>query len=69
MNSQVKDYLIHNLGRDNKNQPVVDRSLFTANGMKNILSLYSDLNDVLKRSDSVINKSEKILTEIGQAEE
>ncbi len=68
MNSQVKDYFIHKLNWDSKNQPLIDRSFLSSAEMKSILVLYpADLSDLQKRSDSVISKSEKILREIEQA--
>ena len=64
LNTQVRDFLIHNFRRDSNNNVVIDKSFFTGVEIKNILSFYSDLDDVLKRSDATISASEKILTEI-----
>ena len=64
LNTQVRDFLIHNFRRDNNNNVVIDKAFFTSAEVKNILSFYSDLDDVLKRSDATISASEKILTEI-----
>ncbi|MGF7037700.1 hypothetical protein [Mucilaginibacter lappiensis] len=64
LNTQVKDYLIHNFKRDTNNQVVLDRSFFTQPGIKNILSFYTDLDDVLKRANASLDESEVVLKKI-----
>jgi hypothetical protein len=64
LNTQVKNYLIQNLKRDSTNSTVIDKSFFSNAELKNILSFYSDLDDVLKRSNATVNSSEMILKEI-----
>jgi hypothetical protein len=66
-NVEVKDYLIHNLKRDEKNSPIVVKSFFESTEMKNIVSLYGDLDDVMKRLNAAITSNEKISKEIDQA--
>ena len=64
-NSQVMNYLVNNLKRDTNNNAILDKSFFTDIRLKNLLSFYS-IDDILKRSDSTINKSEEILKEINK---
>lgn len=66
MNIQVKDYLIHSLKMDAENKPLFDRSFLSSSEIKNLLLLYSDLDDVLKRLNNAINAGEKIIAEIEQ---
>ena len=67
LNTQVKSYLVQNLKRDSTNSPVIDKSFFSNAELKNILSFYSDLDDVLKRSNATVNASEIILKEISES--
>jgi len=64
MNTQVKDYLIHNFKRDKDNQIILDASFFSNEQLKNILALYSDIDDILKRSNAAIHASEGILQDL-----
>ena len=66
MNGQVLNYLIHNLKWDEKNLPSFDKSLLSSIEMKNLLLLYGDLDDVLKRLDNTIKAGEKIIKEISE---
>jgi len=68
MNTEVLNHLIHNLKRDDKNQAIADKAFFTNVEMRNLLALYSDLDDALRRSDSTIVAGEKILKEIDEME-
>lgn len=66
LNSGVTEYLIDNFKRDSNNRIILDRAFFTNAKTQNILDLYSTLDDILKRADSVKSKSEKVLKEINQ---
>lgn len=65
-NSQVMNYLVNNLKRDSNNNALLDKSFFTDIRLRNLFSFYS-IEDILKRSDSTINKSEEILKEIDKS--
>lgn len=64
-NSQVMNYLVNNLKRDTDNNAILEKSFFTDIRLRNLLSFYS-IDDILRRSDSTINKSEEILEEINK---
>ncbi len=64
MNNQTKNYLIHNLKRDEKNEFIIDKAFIGTTEIKNILFFCSDLNDVARRADTTIAAGEKILKEI-----
>src|SRR5579863_166750 len=64
-NSQVLVFLVNNLKRDENNNAILDKALFTDPRMRNFFSFYG-LDDILKRSDSTLSKSREILTEIDQ---
>jgi hypothetical protein len=64
-NSQVMSYLVGSLKRDENNNAILDKAFFTDVKMRNLLAFYS-IGDILKRSDSTINKSKQILREIDE---
>lgn len=64
MNTQVKDYLIRNLPRDTAGNVVFTEAFFANSQAKNLLALYTDLDDVLKRADAFITVSERIVNKI-----
>ncbi len=65
-NSQVMNYLVNNLKRDSNNNALLDKSFFTDIRLRNLFSFYS-IDDILKRSDSTINKSQEILNELDKS--
>jgi hypothetical protein len=64
-NSQVTSYLVNNLKRDENNNAILDKAFFTDVRMRNLLAFYS-IDDILKRSDSTISKSNQLLREIDE---
>jgi hypothetical protein len=64
-NSQVMSYLANNLKRDENNNAILDKAFFTDVRMRNLLSFYS-IDDILKRADSTISKSKRILQEVDE---
>jgi hypothetical protein len=61
LNVQVKDHLIQHFKRDVNNEVVLDRDFFINPQIRNILSFYADLDDVLKRANAAVSSSESIL--------
>lgn len=64
INHDVKAYVIDNLQRDGQNKVVFTRPFFTSMKMQNLLMLYGDLDDVLRRVELVQRAEEKILAAI-----
>jgi len=50
-----------------ENQPLFDKSFLSSSEIKNILLLYSDLDDVLRRLNNAIEAGRKIVKEIDES--
>lgn len=64
-NSQVMAHLVNNLKRDENNNAVLDKAFFADVRIRNLFSFYS-IPDILKRSDSTVQLSKRILSEIDE---
>jgi len=68
INDKVLNYIVHNLKMNEDNQPLFDRSFLSTGEVKNLLMLYSDLDDVMRRLNNAIEAGNKILKEIDESD-